>query len=552
MRQITAKIKISVIPILLVFGGICCAFKVQVSQKPQELLNLAIVESSFSITRVTNDLLDIDETLSDDLLPSPDSPVLDYLPNTDLLIKAISPGYTINEVRNVGAFIELQKLSDTSLSLAGYVLQYINSGGTKSLLLNFSEGSILAGETLLMRLARSSSDGPSDATYSTVIAGSAGRVQLLYNDVVVDEVCWPTTAGANCNTAFNSKKPSSLVRDLASGTFAHNYDNYIPNFQADPPALILPEAPDDSSGGLIPELPPDDEANTEDSISLCYGLEFSEILSYYSEDKTEQFIELFNISDQEIDLAQCKLRYKKKAYNLSGKLAASTYFAFYPAKAEPSFTLTKNPTTENLIELLTMDGQVVDAVSYPHGQKKSVAYARFYDAVGEASWTSTYAITPALPNVYQEFQTCPAGKVINPETGNCVKITATASVTECPEGKYRNPLTGRCKAIASSTSELKPCAEGYERNPETNRCRKITTANEGADYALVPNTREPDKTVFIATGIVVLLVTLGSGYIVLQFRREIARSVRKARQRLNHIRKNLVARGIRFYRNKKP
>ena len=112
-------------------------------------------------------------------------------------------------------------------------------------------------------------------------------------------------------------------------------------------------------------------------------------------------------------------------------------------------------------------------------------------------------------------------------------------------------MTGRCKKLESSTTEPKPCAEGYERNPETNRCRKIKAENDGAGYALIPATNSSTST-FAAFGLVILLVMLGVVYIILQFRHEIARTARKTRQRFYHVRKNLVAWYISFYRHKKP
>ena len=228
-------------------------------------------------------------------------------------------------------------------------------------------------------------------------------------------------------------------------------------------------------------------------------------------------------------------------------LAAGAYYAFYPSTI--NLTLTKNPTSSNSIDLLNADGSLVDNLTYPHGQKKSTAYALVYDADGTATWRQTYAITPAAENVYQQYRTCPAGKVINPATGNCINASsASTELADCPPGKYRNPLTNRCKTIESEGT-LKPCAEGYERNPETNRCRKITAENDGASFALSP-TPTSDRSAFAALGIVALIVGIGVIYIIFQFRLELARAMRKARQRLHHILKHLFPRGFRFRRHK--
>lgn len=459
---------------------------------------------------------------------------------SDLIIKAVNPGYTIDGTQNVGEFIELQKLTDNpDFSLAGYGLRYTNSSGKSTLLLDFSEGSLMTGETLLMRFARSPDSDRADATYMTTLAMTAGRVELIYHEEVIDGVCWGT--GTNCLSSFKSSRPTTLLRDFDTGIFEHIID-YKPEFDLAHPSLVLPP---------VPETPPGSDDNASEATAQCYNLEFSEILAYYATDKSEQFIELYNPSEQTVNLNQCSLRYKKKTYFLSGKIAPDSYYAYYPAQQPAGFSLTKNPNSSNTVELIDANGVVVDTLVYNHGQKKSTSYARFYTSNSEEIWDLTYATTPSAANVYQEFRSCPAGKVINLDTGNCVNVTSGSSATACPEGKYLNPLTGRCKKIEDDSSVPKPCAAGYERNPETNRCRKVTSANNGANYALVPNTSS-SRSVFVAAGIVALIVSLGTGYIILQFRREIARTARKTIQRLNHIREDLVARRISFHRKKKP
>lgn len=462
--------------------------------------------------------------------------------NTPLIIKAINPGYTENKVRDVGELVELQLIADaTPFSLAGYTLRYINSSGKSTTLIEFSEGSSIVGEFLLLRLARTADSESADATYSTTIAMGEGTLQLWHNNQITDQVCWAKSE--TCYAPFDSNAPTTLVRDFTDGTFKH-LPSYDTHYDSDNPSLVLPPSESDLS---------ENNENPASALTSCKGVEFTEILSYYVTDKSEQFIELYNATDEMIELTGCSLRYKNKVYPLAGEIIAEGYVTFYPYLANPSFTLTKDPSTSNNVELLDTDGEVIDILTYSHGQKKSTSYAKFIDETSTETWERTYAPTPGSSNIYQEFRTCPEGKVINEATGNCIKITSAQKSTEiaaCPEGKYRNPLTGRCKKIESAaSSEPKPCAEGYERNPETNRCRKIKSTNDGENYALVPTTYADNKT-FVALGIVLLLTSAGTIYIVLQFRHEIARSARKARQRLHHIRKDLIARYISFHRHK--
>lgn len=162
-------------------------------------------------------------------------------------------------------------------------------------------------------------------------------------------------------------------------------------------------------------------------------------------------------------------------------------------------------------------------------------------------------MTPGAENVWQEYKSCPTGKVINPSTGNCIGVLETEEPLPCPEGKFRNPETNRCKSLTTidnilapckegqyrnpetnrcksltslAGSTLTPCADGYERNPETNRCRKIRV-NEGTDYG-VDMVSYGDKSAFMAYGALAAVGICGVGYIGWQFRREIGKPFRVA------------------------
>lgn len=409
----------------------------------------------------------------------------------DLYIRAVNPGYTVDGKSNVGEMIEIaRKNSDTPISLAGATVGYTNSSGNNSILFEFPEYSWMAGESILLRLASSPESELAAVNYTKTLAFKAG-ISLNLNGEKVDEVCW--TGKAGCYAEFKSSNPTMLVRNLETGEFEFEKE-YEPKYEAE--AYFV-------------------EKNEEEEVknSQCKGLVFSEILSYYETLKTEQFIEFYNSSAEQILLDGCKIRYKNKNYVLSGIVRPESYLVYLPTE----FSLTKNPTNTNFLELIDTDGAVVDRLEYPNGQRKGAAYALIgYDDSGEEIWKVTYVPTPGEANNYQEFRTCEAGKVINEATGNCVKV---ASVTEkiCKEGQYLNILTGRCKKY--ETKEEKKCKEGYYLNPETNRCRKIKE-NNGADYHLQPENYE-EKSSFVALYAVIGVVVVGLIYLIYEFRREI-------------------------------
>lgn len=281
----------------------------------------------------------------------------------------------------------------------------------------------------------------------------------------------------------------------------------------------------------------------------CDGLIISEILSYYVESSAEQFIELYNTSHDAIDMSGCSLVYKNKDYPLAGELQSGEYYIYQ----NPDLILTKDPTSYNLYALKYASGDIFYEVVLPHGQKKGTSYSIFHPGSVEELWLRTYAPTPGEDNIYQEFQTCEEGKVINPETGNCIKEEVDVEIV-CPEGKYLNPLTGRCKNIPVEKvttckdgyylnpetgrcnkikeTTVSECPEGYERNPETNRCRKIRQEIDDT-YAVADIKPEEyiNPKIFIATGAIIGLAVLGLIYVIFQYRKEIKQFILKVCRR---------------------
>ncbi len=417
----------------------------------------------------------------------------------ELFIKAVNPGYTVGGVANTGEMIEIKSSSDKMISLAGATVGYTNSSGNHSVLYEFPENSWITGESILLRLASSPGSGLAAVNYTKTIA-MKGELYLALGDDVLDSVCF--TGKAGCYKDFKSSNPTVLARNEKTGLFEH-VGEYEPNY--DEKSYYVEEVKDEEGYG--------------EAYGHCRGLEFSEILSYYETAQSEQFIEVHNNASWQISLDGCTIRYKNKKYKLSGVVEADGYFVYFPV----GFSLTKNPTNSNLVELVDEDGAVIDSLEYLNGQKKGTSYAMLgYDEAGGEIWRTTFLVTPGAPNGFQEFKTCEEGKVINVATGNCVKMMR-ASVKTCPAGQYLNILTGRCKKKESS--EIKQCKEGYYLNPETGRCKKIKE-NVGEKFEIKPEEYE-EKSSFVALYIVIGVVVVGLGFLVFQFRHEIRKLWRR-------------------------
>lgn len=418
----------------------------------------------------------------------------------ELYIRSINPGYGS---KNSGEMIEIArgKDSDTLISLAGTALGYTKTSGEPTItLVEFPENSWMTGETILLRLASSPERELANMTYkitgsSSGLTQKSGPLVLIRDGEEVDEVCW--TGEKGCERGFKSGSGESLVRDLETGEW--EFKEYTPEYQAE--------------NYRVEEEKEEGEGSESVTMAQCKGLQFSEILSYYEVEKSEQFIEFYNSGTGAVELNGCKIRYKNKNYVLAGKVEADGYFVYYPV----GFSLTKNPTNSNKIELIDADDTVVDTLVYPNGQRKGTSYAWLgYDADGEKLWRVTYAPTPGTANNYQEFKTCTEGKVINKVTGNCVKVTSVKNKV-CKDGQYLNLLTGRCKKI--TTTAEKTCKEGYHLNLETNRCRKIKE-NNGANYSLEPENYNESSS-FVALYAVLGVLGVGGLYLIYEFRDEI-------------------------------
>ena len=423
----------------------------------------------------------------------------------ELYFKSVNPGYVIDGISNVGEMFEIARGgdSDDMISLASVTVRYTNTSGNETVIVEFPENSYLAGEVILLRLASSPGSELANLTYKKTLAMNA-KLELWRGEEVLDTVCW--TGKDGCLSTFSKNTPTTLVRNVEMGGFEH-LEEYEPVYEAENYIEEYVEKHE--------EKPDEGYGEVE---SQCRGLQFSEILSYYAETQTEQFVELYNVGAEQVLLDGCHLKYKNKFYPLTGIVKPEEYFV---VMAE-DFRLTKNPTNFNTLEIVDADEAVVDELNYPNGQKKGMAYAWFgYDEKGEEIWQTTYAVTPGEANVYQEYKTCEEGKVINEETGNCVKVTEIVEKT-CVEGQYLNPLTGRCKKIETETEKV--CQEGYYLYAPTGRCRKVVE-NDGAEYDLneQATAQQEEKSVFVAIYAVLGVVGLGLVYVIYEYRKEVGR-----------------------------
>ena len=440
---------------------------------------------------------------------------------------AVNAGYKDEKSAQNYDFIELERLSYSNLSLAPYHITYTNSAGNLAGEIAFADNLVLTTDHLVLKADVSSpSIAEENSPYlynfgSSGLASTAGKLELYQGEHKIDEICWGKIECTEKYAKFATKEEDnySLVRCVGLCTDDRTYD-------------LAKYYPDISVNSIIEVSPrQDDDVGLEED---CEGVIITELYSNYDNNISEQFIELYNPNVEPISLHGCFLEYKNKNYPLDGELKAGEYYIFQ----NQNLKLTKDPSDSNIVAIINRNRDIKAQLEYPHGQKKGTSYALFDMASTKPFWRQTYHRTPREANIYQEFQTCPNGKTVNPKTGNCIKEdNVKIEPTTCPAGKYLNPLTNRCKNIEAATMPT-PCKEGYERNPETNRCRKIReNAGEATAYAPEPTSEQQyqNPKIFIASAAVIVAIIMGIGYIIYQYRGEIRKFLRNLCLRIRKV-----------------
>ncbi len=280
-----------------------------------------------------------------------------------LFFRAINAGYSDNESSQNYDFIELAKSDAEELDLSDYKILYYNSNDKISGEFEFDAASILQSEHLTLGSAKSPQYvGASDRYLydfgSSGLATTAGRLQLVWGEEIIDELCWGKIACEQNLAKFTTTagKNQSAIRCENDCIEPFIYDTYYPEINE--AAIVIAEpAP----------APP------EESIRTCGGFKITEIYSYYETSPSEQFIELYNMTESDNSLDGCVIAFKNHDYSLQGIVAPNSYYAVR------DIPLTKNPSSSLAISLQNQQSEIVDEMTYYHGQKVGMSYALIGD-----------------------------------------------------------------------------------------------------------------------------------------------------------------------------
>lgn len=420
-------------------------------------------------------------------------------PSPNLVITQLSTGSSTSAYDEV---IELYNNSNAPVNITGWSLEYTTANNTSLRTIIELEGLVEASSFIVIASSTVSLPDKQSADYvyetnNKSIPESGGHIRLLRPNTVdivlpkieVDRLGWGAAIAAETSAApaLASNRSDVLHRCTFETSFVDT-DNNALDFRSSQLSLRSLEPLCDPETEPEPEEPSEEEDPPAEEpeapyIPNCDGLLFSEFLpNPAGADSGSEFIELYNPTDEDIDLKDC-------SFELSGTtqqyiftesvISAKTYAAFSDTVTD--ITL---PNTAGGTVLLVQGDVEIGSQSYLGALKDNIAWALI-----DGAWQQTAQPTPNEPNrlpledetggeVIEEVEPCPEGKYRNPETNRCRNIVSTASsLIACSLGQERNPATNRCRAISSAASGLVPCSEDQERNPETNRCRSILSAS---------------------------------------------------------------------------
>lgn len=366
------------------------------------------------------------------------------------------------------------------------------------------------------------------------LVGSADTISLRdATGAVVDSKSWSTSIA---NTQMHSRiqmvySPPTYANTDSPADWSIEMANELPDSGL-VRYVLPPSGPTEN-----PDEPPMVDAPADPPISV------TELLPNPSgSDAGEEFIELYNHSDEVVSLEKYSLQFgatnpKIYTFPFGSTVASHSYIAF--SDTQTGMTLTN---TAGVIQLLYNGEPIGESVQYSNA-KDDQSWALIDDV-----WQYTKEPTPGLPNqlpimvepTSQEEvsspKPCASNQYRNEETGRCRLLTSTVTApAPCKEGQERNPETNRCRSVTATTSTLVACKEGQERNVETNRCRAITKMST-ADYGVkaIGSEDTPIQWYVWLGGIGIIAAV--AGYVVWEWRVELGSACKTLYRKFAHRR----------------
>ena len=357
-----------------------------------------------------------------------------------------------------------------------------------------------------------------DNTANGFFAKTGGHVRIMAGVYQMDCISWGNAVNIpGCLKVSGSAKAGETIQRQADADGHFSIDTQPEYLAGRVPVgrdLFMPN--DTGAGDLTPPEISDGSDGLPQVEQLCQGVEISEILANPGgSDDGHEFIELHNLTNQQVSLGACGISTNGKTFNFDANeiLAPDEYKAYYDSQTKLTLLNGGGSVQISPADIMT--------VAYP-----ALADDQAY-ALIDGSWQLTLSVTPGAPNAANaitntELATlaeCPVGKARNPDTGRCKNLPVSpVAVKACAADQVRNPQTGRCRKIATAGSTQKACTADQVRNPQTNRCRKkvVTVAKKIKKDDIVAKTK-PSYWIMLTVASVIV------GYGVYEYRQDILR-----------------------------
>ena len=354
-----------------------------------------------------------------------------------ILITEVQTG---TEVSASQEFVEIYNDSSTQVDISGWSMYYKSATGNtwtkKATILTriLNPGEFFVFNSGLL----------GDISFSSTFSESGGNIQIRNNlGVAVDQFAWGSGNSALGKSASESSAGQSMYRifDFENKKM-QNTDNNFEDFEItqSPTPSELPEV-------ILPE------AETE---TINYpGLELSELFPDPTDsqsDSNDEFIEIFNPNNQDVDLTGWKLKDESGTEYIikNNFIPANERLAIFVIDSK----LTLNNTGDS-VQLINPNGEVVD---------ESTNYGDAIEGLGwikiNGVWNWAESATPNLPNsaIYIEPQSSPSQAVKNVK-----KASKKAAVKKSSSSK---PKTSKVKASSSKNNASAPIQESSKsKNP---------------------------------------------------------------------------------------